>query len=49
MLDGIGGVSSVITRTGPSYGSDGRLDELPHKMILYSIKGRGLGLGILTP
>jgi nucleoside-diphosphate-sugar epimerase len=30
----------VITRTGSSYGSDGRLDELPHKMILYSIKGK---------
>ncbi|MCG2892806.1 MAG: NAD(P)-dependent oxidoreductase [Vulcanisaeta sp.] len=29
----------LITRVGSSYGPGGRLDELPHKLIVYSIKG----------
>ncbi|MGC9050325.1 NAD-dependent epimerase/dehydratase family protein [Pyrobaculum sp.] len=34
------GVKTVITRVASSYGPGGRADELPHKMIIYGLRGR---------
>jgi len=33
-------VPTIVVRTGSTFGPKGRSDELPHKLILYCIKGR---------
>lgn len=34
------GVPIIITRVGSAYGPKGRSDELPHRLIIYCLKGR---------
>ncbi len=34
------GIPIIITRVGSAFGSKGRIDELPHKLIYYCLKGR---------